>query len=63
MNLGDFLNTLAAKTGMQKDPGLVDLLSNSELANQHVSDDFANAMDTALMSLEGAKNNRDLLLG
>lgn len=61
MNLGDFLNTLAAKTGMQNDPGLVDLLSNSELANQHVSDDFANAMDTALMSLEGAKNNRDLL--
>jgi hypothetical protein len=61
MNLGDFLNTLAAKAGMQKDPGLVDLLSNSELANQHVSDDFANAMDTALMSLEGAKNNRDLL--
>lgn len=61
MNLGDFLNTLAAKTGMQNDPGLVDLLSNSELANQYVSDDFANAMDTALMSLDGAKNNRDLL--
>ena len=61
MKLGDFLNTLAAKTGMQNDPALVDLLSNSELANQHVSDDFANAMDTDLMSLEGAKNNRDLL--
>ncbi len=52
---------MASKCGMQNDPGLVDLLSNSELANQHVSDDFANAMDTALMSLEGAKNNRDLL--
>ena len=61
MNLGDFLNTLAAKSGMQNDPALVDLLSNSELANQHVSDDFANAMDSSLMSLEGAKNNRDLL--
>jgi hypothetical protein len=61
MNLGDFLNTLAAKTGMQNDPALVDLLSNSELANQHVSDDFANALDSSLMSLEGAKNNRDLL--
>lgn len=61
MNLGDFLNTLAAKSGMQNDPALVDLLSNSELANQHVSDDFANALDSSLMSLEGAKNNRDLL--
>lgn len=61
MKLGDFLNTLAAKTGMQNDPALVDLLSNSELAQLNVSDDFANAMDSSLMSLEGAKNNRDLL--
>lgn len=61
MNLGDFLNTLAAKAGMQNDPALVDLLSNSELAKQHVSDDFANALDSSLMSLEGAKNNRELL--
>lgn len=52
---------MASKCGMQNDPGLVDLLSNSELANQHVSDDFATAMDTGLMSLDGAKNNRDLL--
>lgn len=61
MNLGDFLNTLAAKTGMQNDPALVDLLSNSALANHHISDEFANALDSSLMSLEGAKNNRDLL--
>lgn len=61
MNLGDFLNTLAAKSGMQNDPALVDLLSNSELANHQISDEFANALDTSLMSLEGAKNNRDLL--
>ena len=61
MKLGDFLNTLAAKTGMQNDPALVDLLSNSELAQHNVSDEFANAMDSSLMSLEGAKNNRDLL--
>lgn len=61
MKLGDFLNTLAAKSGMQNDPALVDLLSNSELADKHVSDDFANALDSSLMSLEGAKNNRDLL--
>lgn len=61
MNLGDFLNNMAAKAGMQNDPGLVDLLSNSELANTQVSDDFANAMDTGLMSLAGAKNNREVL--
>lgn len=61
MNLGDLLNTLAAKTGMQNDPALVDLLSNSALANHHISDEFANALDSSLMSLEGAKNNRDLL--
>lgn len=61
MNLGDFLNTLAAKSGMQNDPALVDLLSNSELAKTHIADEFANAMDSSLMSLEGAKNNRDLL--
>lgn len=61
MNLGDFLNNMAAKAGMQNDPALVDLLSSSELANTHIADEFANAMDTALMSLDGAKNNRDLL--
>ena len=61
MNLGDFLNTLAAKSGLQNDPALVDLLSNSELAKTHIVDEFANAMDSSLMSLEGAKNNRDLL--
>lgn len=61
MNLGDFLNNMAAKAGMQNDPGLVDLLSNAELAHAQVSDEFANAMDTGLMSLDGAKNNRDLL--
>lgn len=61
MNLGDFLNTLAAKAGMQNDQALVDLLSSSELANTHIADEFANALDSSLMSLEGAKNNRDLL--
>ena len=61
MKLGDFLNTLAAKTGMQNDPALVDLLSSSELANTNIADEFANALDSSLMSLEGAKNNRDLL--
>lgn len=61
MNLGDFLNNMAAKAGMQNDPVLVDLLSNSELAKTHIADEFANALDSSLMSLDGAKNNRDLL--
>lgn len=61
MNLGDFLNNMAAKAGMQNDPALVDLLSSSELANTNIADEFANALDSSLMSLEGAKNNRDLL--
>lgn len=61
MNLGDFLNNMAAKAGMQDDPGLVDLLSNSELASAQVSDEFANALDTGLMSLDGAKNNKEVL--
>lgn len=61
MNLGDFLNNMAAKAGMQNDPALVDLLSSSELANTHIADEFANALDSSLMSLDGAKNNRDLL--
>lgn len=61
MNLGDFLNNMAAKAGMQNDPALVDLLSNSELAKTHIADEFANTLDSSLMSLDGAKNNRDLL--
>jgi hypothetical protein len=61
MNLGDFLNSMAAKLGMQNDPGLVDLLSNSTLATTPISEEFANALDAGLMSLDGAKNNREVL--
>lgn len=61
MKFGDFLNTLASKLGAQNDPALVSLLSNSSIANFEVADDLANKMDTGLLSLEGAKNNRDVL--
>jgi len=61
MKLGDLLNNLAAKIGMQQDPALVDLLSSAELSQHEVSDDFAGRLDTELMSLDGAKNNRDVL--
>jgi len=57
MNLGDFLNTLASKIGAQQDPGLIDLLSSSELASYEINDELATKLDRGLMSLEGAKNN------
>lgn len=61
MTLGDLLNTLAAKIGLQNDPALIDLLSSADLAKHDVSDDLAQRFDTGLMSLDGAKNNRDVL--
>lgn len=61
MTLGDLLNTLAAKIGLQNDPALIDLLSSADLAKHDVSDDLAERFDTGLMSLDGAKNNRDVL--
>lgn len=61
MKLGDLLNNLAAKIGAQNEQALVDLLSSSDLSNYEVSDDLASRLDTGLMSLEGAKNNREVL--
>lgn len=61
MTLGDLLNTLAAKIGLQNDPALIDLLSSADLAKHDVSDNLAQRFDTGLMSLDGAKNNRDVL--
>lgn len=61
MKLGDFLNTLAAKIGLQNDTNLISLLSNAELANREIDDTLATAFDTNLMSLEGAKNNAQVL--
>lgn len=61
MTLGDLLNTLAAKIGLQNEPSLIDLLSSADLAKHEVSDDLAQRFDTGLMSLDGAKNNRDVL--
>lgn len=60
MTLGDFFSKQASKLGRQNDPALVALLSNSELANRDISDDFASALDGGLLSLESAKNNASL---
>lgn len=57
MKLGDFLNSQAIKLGLQSDPALIAILSNSEIANRDLADSFANALDGGLMSLDSAKNN------
>lgn len=61
MTLGDLLNTLASKCGLQNDQALIDLLSSSDLAHTEVNDELGRKFDTGLMSLDGAKNNRDVL--
>lgn len=61
MTLGDLLNNLAAKNGLQNDPKFVELLSAASISTTTVDDDFARRLDSALMSLDGAKNNKDLL--
>lgn len=61
MKLGDFLNKMAAKIGVQNDQTFIDLLSSSAIAQQEVNDDLANRFDRELMSLDGAKNNREVL--
>lgn len=61
MTIGDFLNDLAAKTGVQNESALVDLLSNSEFSNHEIDDSIAQRINGGLMSLDGAKNNREVL--
>lgn len=61
MTLGDLLNRMAAKIGMQNEQDLIDLLSASDIAQHEVSDQLAQRFDTGLMSLDGAKNNREVL--
>lgn len=60
MKLGDFLNTMAAKVGVQNDPNFVAILSNAALATAEINDEIANRLNTGLMSFEGAKNNGEL---
>lgn len=60
MKLGEFLNTMAAKLGLQNDPQMVSLLSNAQIANMEIGDDFAGKMNAGLMSLDGAKSNTEV---
>lgn len=61
MKLGDLLNSLATKVGAQNEQTLITLLSSSDIANREVDDTLAGMLDSRLMSLDGAKNNRDVL--
>lgn len=61
MTIGELLNKLASKIGLQNDPTFMDLLAIAELAQHDVDDNLAARFDTGLMSLEGAKNNREVL--
>lgn len=60
MKFGEFLNTMAAKLGLQNDPQMVSLLSNATIAQMEIGDDFAGKMNAGLMSLEGAKSNTEV---
>ena len=57
MKLGEFLNTMAAKLALQHDQNLISVLSNASIANMEIGDEFANKMNTGLMSLDGAKSS------
>lgn len=58
MKLGDFLNSLAIKAGINPaEKALVDFLSRQDIANIDVSNELASSIDANLMTLDGAKNN------
>jgi hypothetical protein len=58
MKLGDFLNTLAGKTGKTEE--IKSLLNNAVLASIEMDDVLANDINSALLTLDGAKNNQAL---
>jgi len=61
MHLGQLLNTLAAKSGIDANYApLKSILSNAEVSRINVPDEMANAMDGNLYSLETAKTSADL---
>ncbi|GHT33568.1 hypothetical protein FACS189434_08000 [Bacteroidia bacterium] len=57
MKLPDFINQIAAKSGKQNDPAIIGLLSNANLVNIDLSDETANAINSNLLTIDGAKNN------
>jgi hypothetical protein len=58
MKLGDFLNTLAGKAGKTEE--IKTVLNNPVLASIEMDDALANDINSALLTLNGAKNNQAL---
>lgn len=59
---GQFITSLAAKAGVSSDhKGLIDILSNAELAKITVPEDLENSLNEGLtLTIESAKNNLEL---
>ena len=61
MKLGDFLNTMAQKSKIELDFGTLSNKKLDELNQIEIDDTVANQFDSSLMSLDGAKNNAEVL--
>lgn len=61
MKLGDFLNTLAAKSKIELDFGTLSNKKLDELNQIELDDTIMAQFDSSLMSLDGAKNNPEVL--
>lgn len=61
MKLGDFLNTLAQKSKIELDFGTLSNKKLDELNLIEIDDTVAGQFDSTLMSLDGAKNNPEVL--
>lgn len=61
MKLGDFLNTLAQKSKIDLDFGTLSNKKLDELNMIEIDDTVAGQFDSSLMSLDGAKNNPEVL--
>jgi hypothetical protein len=58
MKIGDFLNTLAGRTGKTEE--IKTVLNNPVLASVEIDDALANEINSALLTVDGAKNNQGL---
>ena len=61
MKLGDFLNTMAQKSKIELDFGTLSNKKLDELNMIEIDDTVAGQFDSTLMSLDGAKNNPEVL--
>ena len=61
MKLGDFLNTMAQKGKIELDFGTLSNKKLDELNMIEIDDTVAGQFDSSLMSLDGAKNNPEVL--